>query len=91
MAPEEAIISPFYLRLTLRDAHGVLAGIYRIFARHKVSIARVVQYEHAETGTGTLTLSTYPGNERDMSRVVAELARLKTVLKPPALLRIFAP
>lgn len=91
MAPEEAIVSPFYLRLTLRDTHGVLAGIYRIFARHKVSIARVVQYEHPDTGRGTLTLSTYPGNERDMARVVAELARLKTVLEPPALLRIFSP
>jgi len=91
MAAESQIISPFYLRLTLRDTHGVLAGIYRIFARHKVSIARVVQYEHAETGTGTLTLSTYPGNERDMARVVAELARLRTVLEPPTLLRIFAP
>jgi homoserine dehydrogenase len=91
MAAESQIVSPFYLRLTLRDAHGVLAGIYRIFARHKVSIARVVQYEHAETGTGTLTLSTYPGNERDMARVVAELARLRTVLEPPTLLRIFAP
>lgn len=91
MAAESQIISPFYLRLTLQDTHGVLAGIYRIFARHKVSIARVVQYEHAETGTGTLTLSTYPGNERDMARVVAELARLRTVLEPPTLLRIFAP
>lgn len=91
MAPEEAIVSPFYLRLTLRDTHGVLAGIYRIFARHKVSIARVVQYEHPDSGTGTLTLSTYPGNERDMARVVAELARLRTVLEPPTLLRIFAP
>lgn len=91
MAPEEAIVSPFYLRLTLKDTHGVLAGIYRIFARHKVSIARVIQYEHPDTGTGTLTLSTYPGNERDMARVVAELARLRTVLEPPALLRIFAP
>lgn len=91
MAPEEAIVSPFYLRLTLRDTHGVLAGIYRIFARHKVSIARVIQYEHPERGSGTLTLSTYPGNERDMARVVAELARLRTVLEPPALLRIFAP
>ena len=91
MAPEEAIVSPFYLRLTLRDTHGVLAGIYRIFARHKVSIARVVQYEHPDTGTGTLTLSTYPGNERDMARVVAALSRLRTVLEPPTLLRIFAP
>lgn len=91
MAPEEAIVSPFYLRLTLKDTHGVLAGIYRTFARHKVSIARVVQYEHPDTGTGTLTLSTYPGNERDMARVVAELARLRTVLEPPTLLRIFAP
>jgi homoserine dehydrogenase len=91
MAPEQAIVSPFYLRLTLRDTHGVLAGIYRTFARHKVSIARVVQYEHPDTGRGTLTLSTYPGNERDMARVVAELARSRDVLEPPALLRIFAP
>lgn len=91
MAREDEIISPFYLRMTLRDTHGVLAGIYRVFARHRVSIARVVQYEHPDTGTGTLTLSTYPASERDMARVVADLRRTKTVLEEPLLLRIFSP
>jgi len=91
MAGEHEIVSPFYLRMTLRDTHGVLAGIYRIFARHKVSIARVVQYEHPDKGSGTLTLSTYPASERDMARIVSELRRAKTVLEEPLLLRIFAP
>ena len=90
MADEDEIVSPFYLRMTLRDTHGVLAGIYRIFAQHKVSIARVVQYEHPDKGTGTLTLSTYPASERNIAKVVAELSRAKTVLEEPMLLRIFA-
>ena len=91
MASIDEIISPFYLRLSLLDKAGVSEGVYRIFSKHKVSIARVIQYEHPHQGRGTVTLSTYPVSERSMSAVLAELRRLKTVLEEPVVLRIFSP
>jgi len=91
MAELDEIVSPFYLRLSLLDKAGVSEGVYRIFTKHKVSIARVIQYEHPNQGRGTVTLSTYPVSERKMGAVLAELRRLKTVLEEPFLLRIFSP
>jgi homoserine dehydrogenase len=91
MASIDEIVSPFYLRLSLLDKAGVSEGIYRIFSKHKVSIARVIQYEHPNQGRGTVTLSTYPVSERKMSAVLTELRRLKTVLEEPVVLRIFSP
>ena len=91
MGDLDEIISPFYLRLSLLDKAGVSEGIYRIFSKHKVSIARVIQYEHPNKGRGTVTLSTYPVSERKMDAVLKELRRLKTVLEEPFLLRIFNP
>ncbi|MFM7742250.1 MAG: ACT domain-containing protein, partial [Verrucomicrobiota bacterium] len=91
MADLPEIISPFYLRLSLLDKAGVSEGVYRIFSKHKVSIARVIQYEHPNQGRGTVTLSTYPVNEQKMSKVLTELRRLRTVLEEPVVLRIFSP
>jgi homoserine dehydrogenase len=91
MGDMDEIISPFYLRLSLLDKAGVSEGIYKIFSKHKVSIARVIQYEHPNMGRGTVTLSTYPVSERKMDAVLKELRRLKTVLEEPFLLRIFNP
>jgi homoserine dehydrogenase len=91
MAELDEIISPFYLRLSLLDKAGVSEGVYRIFSKHKVSIARVIQYEHPNKGRGTVTLSTYPVSERKMGAVLKELRRLKTVLEEPFILRIFSP
>ncbi len=91
MASIDEIVSPFYLRLSLLDKAGVSEGIYRIFSKHKVSIARVIQYEHPNQGRGTVTLSTYPVSERKMAAVLTELRRLKTVLEEPVVLRIFSP
>ena len=91
MAELDEIISPFYLRLSLLDKAGVCEGVYRIFSKHKVSIARVIQYEHPHKGRGTVTLSTYPVSERKMGAVLKELRQLKTVLEEPFILRIFSP
>jgi len=91
MADLPEIVSPFYLRLSLLDKAGVSEGVYRIFSKHKVSIARVIQYEHPNQGRGTVTLSTYPVDEQKMSKVLTELGRLKTVLEEPVVLRIFSP
>ena len=91
MADEEEIVAPFYLRLSLLDRAGVSEGVYRVFSRHRVSIARVIQYEHPNQGRGTVTLSTYPVNERRMAAVVRGLKGLRTVLEEPVVLRIFSP
>ncbi|MDR2513251.1 MAG: homoserine dehydrogenase [Puniceicoccales bacterium] len=91
MATLEEILSRFYLRFSLRDKSGVSAEVYRILAEEGISVARVIQYEHAGTQRGTHTLSTYPVSEAAMERAVRKLRKLRSVLEPPLVLRILAP
>lgn len=91
MATLDEIQSQFYLRFSLRDESGVSAEVYRILAEEKISVARVIQYEHAGTRRGTHTLSTYPVSEAAMERALRKLRKLRTVLETPLVLRILSP
>ena len=91
MATMDEIRSKFYLRISILDEPGTLVGIYEALARHKVSVARVVTYEHPGEHRGTITLATYPTSETVMERVVAEIKALPQTLANPLLLRIYEP
>lgn len=91
MAAMEDIHTPFYLRFRLRDKPGVSAIVYRILAEEKISVARVIQYENPGTRQGTHTLSTYPVTEAAMERALRKFKKLRTILEPPLVLRIFSP
>ncbi|MDR0536033.1 MAG: homoserine dehydrogenase [Puniceicoccales bacterium] len=91
MAGLDEIQTSFYLRFRLRDKHGVSAEVYRILAEEKISVSRVIQYENPGTREGTHTLSTYPVTEAAMENALRKFRKIRTVLEPPLVLRIFNP
>lgn len=91
MATMDEIRSKFYLRISILDEPGTLVGFYSVLAKHGVSVARVVTYEHPGERRGTITLATYPTSEAVMERVVEELKTLPQILTAPLLLRIYEP
>lgn len=90
-ATMDEIRSKFYLRLSILDEPGTLVGVYEVFAKYKISIARVITYEHPNESRGTITLATYPTSEAIMERAVAELKALPQILTAPLLVRIYEP
>ncbi|HWA08382.1 MAG TPA: homoserine dehydrogenase [Opitutaceae bacterium] len=84
----ENVLSRYYLRMTVRDQPGVLAHIAQITARHRVSIASVIQTAAGRKDAASLILTTHESNERAIRATLADLARLKSVLEAPLLLRI---
>ncbi len=88
LAPLEHVISRYYLRMTVKDQPGVLAQIAQITARNRVSIASVIQTAAGRTDAASLILTTHESNERAIRSTLADLARLKSVLEKPLLLRI---
>lgn len=90
-ATMDEICSKFYLRLSILDEPGTLVGVYEVFAKYKISIARVITYEHPNESRGTITLATYPTSEAIMERAVAELKALPQILTAPLLVRIYEP
>ncbi|WP_404420182.1 homoserine dehydrogenase [Nibricoccus sp. IMCC34717] len=88
LAPLEKIVSRYYLRMTVRDQPGVLAEIASIMARHRVSIASVIQSPGERQEAASLILTTHESNEKAMGETLAELGRAACVLESPLLLRI---
>jgi homoserine dehydrogenase len=88
IAPPERIRCRYYLRLTVMDQPGVLARVASVMARHRVSIATVIQNPSERTGAASLVLTTHESDERSLRRALKELGGLRSVLEEPLLLRI---
>jgi len=88
LAPPEHIRGRYYLRLTVADRPGVLARVAAIMARHRMSIASVIQTPDEHAGAASLMLTTHESDERSMQTALRALARLSSVREPPLLLRI---
>jgi homoserine dehydrogenase len=88
LAPPERIRSRYYLRLAVKDAPGVLARVTSVMARHKVSLASVIQGPAEQAGAASLVLTTHESNERAMGATLRQLKSLSAVLDDPLLLRI---
>ncbi len=88
LAPPEHVAGRYYLRMTVKDQPGVLAQIAQITARNRLSIASVIQTAAEPANAASLILTTHQSNERAIRATLSALARLKSVLGKPLLLRI---
>lgn len=88
LAPPESIRSRYYVRLTVKDQPGVLARVASVMAKHKVSIASVIQSPAERAGAASLVLTTHESNERAMGATLKQLTALSSTLDEPVLLRI---
>jgi homoserine dehydrogenase len=88
LAPPERIRGRYYVRLTVSDRPGVLARVATIMARHRMSIASVIQGPSETEGLASLVLTTHESDERSMRVALRALAGLGSVREAPLLLRI---
>ena len=85
--PKEEMMSRFYLRFTVADHPGVLAGISGILSKLGVSISGVYQPEHGFKNIKGIPIMilTHAATEETIARALKEIAhkpyiRAKTVL-----------
>jgi homoserine dehydrogenase len=88
LTPPDALRSPHYLRLDVKDEPGVLAKIASCTAKAGVSIASLVQRPSEKPEAASLLLTTHECSEAQIRRAVSRLSRLRCVLGKPLLLRI---
>jgi homoserine dehydrogenase len=88
LAPPERIRGRYYVRLTVADRPGVLARVATIMARHRMSIASVIQGPSETAGLASLVLTTHESDERSMRVALRALGNLGSVRDAPLLLRI---
>jgi len=88
LAPPQRVGGRYYVRLTVADRPGVLARVAAVMARHRMSIASVIQTPAAQSDAASLVLTTHESNERAMHAALRALSRLASVREAPLLLRI---
>ncbi len=90
LLPPTAAKGPYYMRLRVVDRPGVLATITRILGRHRVSLATVLQREHADGAAApvSVVMTTHTASHAAMNKVVGELSRVPALRGPPVVIRI---
>ena len=85
----EEIIGRYYIRLQVPDRHGVLAGIARVFADKKVSIAAVTQKETVGS-QATLVILTHEVPEKNLIAAIKAIRKLSVVNSVGNVIRILS-
>jgi homoserine dehydrogenase len=87
LRPTTTVPTRFYLRILVEDHPGVLAEVATILARHKVSIASVIQPEAPDDHEGAsvpLVIMTHTVATGSFQAAFAEIDRLSCVSSPGA-------
>ncbi len=75
--PPEQVVARHYLRLTVADHAGVLAGIAGMFGRHEISLASVIQVESdLRARTAELVITTHPAVTGRLRAALQDIASL---------------
>ena len=87
-APLDDHAGCYYLRLTLKDAPGVLAEFTKAFAAESVSVHSITQRAIASDASAQVIVITHETNEAAIARVVHTIHHLPVSLAAPVVLRI---
>ncbi|MGH3963546.1 MAG: homoserine dehydrogenase [Pseudonocardiaceae bacterium] len=80
---------PYYLRLDVADAPGVLSEVSGVFGAHGISL-RVVEQHDSVAGVARVVFVTYRTTERAFRAAMADLVSCASVRRTGQVLRIFA-
>ena len=88
LLPAAQAVSRYYVRVSVADKPGTLAGIAAILARGNIGIASVIQPEGREGGTVPLIMMTHAAPFAAMKKALQKIARSPAVKAPPIMLRV---
>ncbi len=81
----------YYVRFSVLDHPGVLAGIAGVLAQEKLSILSVIQKEARSTGSVPIVMMTELAEEAAMARAMAQIDRMPFVTAPSVWMRVQRP
>ncbi len=87
LKPAERIKTKYYLRINVSDKTGVLARIAKIFEDNNISIETILQ-RPASSNSANLLISTHIAVEKDIQKMIQEIAALDFVNTTPVMIRI---
>jgi homoserine dehydrogenase len=86
--PMESLVSPYYLRVFVKDQPGVLAQIAGVLGCHRISIESMIQPHRHEADAVPIVLMTHDAAERDVRAALAEIDQLEAIRGKSLFVRI---
>jgi len=87
--PISAIVTRYYIRMSVADQPGVLAQITRVLGENRISISAVIQKESdALTQSAEIVIMTHPASEAAMQKALKEMGTLSTVKEISNFIRV---
>ena len=77
-----------YLRLDVRDKHGILSDIAKVMAKNKVSIKRLIQKPNVNKRNASIIITTHDAKNASFVKMLASLKTKKYIINTPKFIRI---
>lgn len=86
--PMERHRGAYYLRLMVRDRPGVIADVAAALRDHDISMESMIQRGRDPGEPVPVVITTHETREAAMTRALERIAALKSVVRPPCMIRI---
>ena len=77
-----------YIRIEVKDQHGVLSSITKSFTINKISIKNLIQTPDKKNKKASIVIITHKSIEKNYNNLLKNLSKNKFVLKKPTFIRI---
>ena len=77
-----------YLRLDVKDKHGILSDVTKVMAKNKVSVKRLIQNPTIIKQNASIVIITHEAKSSSLTKVLAALQKKKYVVNKPKIIRI---
>ena len=77
-----------YLRLDVKDKHGILSDITKVMAKNKVSVKRLIQNPTLNKKNASIIIITHEAKSSSFTKVVSALKVKKYTINTPKIIRI---
>ena len=77
-----------YMRLDVKDKHGILSKITNVMAKNKVSVKRLIQNQTINKKIASIIMITHEAKSSSLSKVLISLKKKNYIIKTPKIIRI---
>jgi homoserine dehydrogenase len=77
-----------YLRLDVKDKHGILSDITKVMAKNKVSIKRLIQNPTENKKNASIVIITHQAKSASLAKILTVLNKKKYIIGKPKFIRV---
>ncbi len=77
-----------YLRLDVKDKHGILSDITKVLAKNKISVKRLIQNQTMNIKNASIIIVTHEANSSSLTNALSTLKKKKYIVNKPKIIRI---